>query len=133
MDLRDSLSDHRRITFQLSSIVVNYKYFRNPRLADWEAFTYYLLDNMPSFSSYNYNEVNATDVELFNNQLCDTLFDAFTNACPVLTVKQKASSKAWWTPALSTMRSKVNKALCRANSNLHRPTYSQLGAALSLL
>lgn len=112
VDEEESFSDHRRITFQIESIIEKYK-IRNARKTDWVLFD----QRMSEYTQTpEWDQTSTTDIENGAKRLETALLEAYHTACPLREVTN-GKGQAWWNKALKKERKETRRALRKALKN----------------
>lgn len=104
----ESLSDHRYISFQVTSKTETLPSMRNPKRTNWTKFRTNIRNTIPKTNTY---ATSTTEIEEEVTQLNQTIQNAFRKATPTPKPKQnKKQNSPWWTKELAALRTQTNKA-----------------------
>ena len=106
VDEADSLSDHRRITFNLTSIVKK-TMIRNARKTNWARYKDEIKTWKPSLKDLL---VTEEEIESETTRLETALREAYHSACPLREIKP-GKGQPWWTKELTKQRKRTRRAL----------------------
>lgn len=125
----ESLSDHRYITFEISTKTETHAPKHNPRHTDWNKFRTIIRNTIPVTNTY---PTSTNQIEIEVTELTNTLRQAFEKATPLPKQKPNRITNApWWTKELGILRNKTNKAH-RKHGRTHEPVDWQKWRQLKL-
>lgn len=112
-----SLSDHRVIRFDVTSLNISSSWARSPRNTDWSIFNNQLSESL-NLAPYG----NICSTEQLDEQalaLGRALFSAYEKACPLKKLKSNRSTP-WWNSALGKKRKATRKLqrIARASNSV---------------
>ena len=105
VSLIETLSDHRRIHFELCNPVTIAREFRNPRKIDYLSFNIELSKSLPGLESLIDNTHPTVDqIDGLADKLQLALNNAMVHSCPVSKPKSNKKSKSWWSKELGKLK-----------------------------
>jgi len=105
-----TLSDHRRISFNLKTDKKEPRLYRNPRRTNWEVYKENLEERMKWAARERAEEYSATEIEESTEKLQRAVMGAYHKACPLSKERNKPTTP-WWNAELSRLRKSSRKLL----------------------
>ena len=111
----ESLSDHRRIHFEISNPTIVLEEFRNPRKVDYLSFNIELCKSLDQLDSFTKDlQPSTPHLDNLASNLQSSLHSALAASCPLSKPKSNKLSKSWWSKELSKLKTECRTALRRA-------------------
>ena len=123
----ESLSDHKRILFELKNPTITVQEFRNPRKIDYLTLNIEITKSLADLEAIICNnDPCAEEINSLASLLQTTLNDALSVSCPISRAPNGKNCKSWWNKSLSKLKTECRSAHRRARRlPCYHPQYAE--------